>query len=174
MSGTAAGPPGSLLRRRLLECRVTARTPCVLLVPKGGRPSERGRQLQVLLDERGWEAHESNDPLLALAELCLLDRMRASQRSWGHGDDGTPALVVVQPAGWPGIDFMVAAARRYVPGAGVWSYDAGSLDELAPDPQQRPRTRAKTNRSPSAVEVPLVSPEEIDMLLEDPDRDPSP
>ena len=87
-------------------------------------------------------------------------------------------MVVVQPAGWPGIDFMVAAARRYVPGAGVWTYDSGALHELPRDPEavphQRPRPRAKTNRAPPAVEVPLVSPEEIDMLLEEPDGNPTP
>lgn len=156
-------------------------TRCVLLVPKGGRASARGRRLKELLDRRGWQAHEANETLAALAELCLLDRARSSRRSWGLPDAGDLAMVVVQPPSWPQVEELLAAARRYVPRAALWSYDGGALHPLSPPPPQAAQPEAapaatgrpKTNHQAAAPEQPFISRQEIDMLLQRPDQEPS-
>ncbi len=71
-------------------------TTCVLLAPSGKPCDARGE-----LERRGWTSHEVNDPLPAMAELCLLDRTLAVGRP-----DGSPvverlAMVVVEPRQWP-------------------------------------------------------------------------
>jgi hypothetical protein len=110
----------------------------VLLAPKGDRGQGRGEVLQALLDRRGWIAHETSDLLEALAELCLLQRTLASRRAWGLTPAEQLALVVVEPRRWPQLAAMLAAARRYVPQASVWSFVDGGLHSLASDRQAEP------------------------------------
>jgi hypothetical protein len=157
------------------------RTRCVLLAPMGDRTQDRGEDIQSVLDRRGWIAHETNDALGALAELCLLDRTRALRKAWGLQTVERLALVVVEPQRWPQLPAMVSAAGRYVPQASLWSFDNGGLHQLEPvaqkdEPRQReadaapaaPSGRASTND----VAPPTISGDEIAMLLEGEDRDP--
>ncbi len=155
------------------------RTRCVLLAPKGDRDQGRGEILRSLLDRRGWIAHEANDPLAALAELCVLQRTQASRRAWGLTPAESLALVVVEPKCWPQLEAMLAAARRYLPQADQWSFVNGGLHPIGADgPGSEPRRREA--EAPPAVpdgtddvSPPPVSGEEIAMLLEGEDRDPS-
>ncbi len=103
-------------------------TRCVLLAP-----AEDGAGVREQLSTRGWIAHLASDPLPALAELCLLQRLTASRRAWGHDADEVLALVVVEPSRWGQLSAMLAAARRYVPSARLWSYDDGTLRPLPAD-----------------------------------------
>ncbi len=168
---------------------------CVVLAPKGG-PGSAGidQQLRSLLQTRQWQAQALNDPLHALAELCLLDRIRASGAGWELQQPEGLTLVVVEPEGWADLDAMLSAAWRYVPAAALWSYADGALHPLTPQDQtgtrhhpnaDRPHGGTSTSHAPrpivrtvplpgaggkthppaSALEPPLVSQEEIAMLL---------
>ena len=99
-------------------------TKCVLLASNA-----TGTGVREQLDARGWVAHLSNDPLPALAELCLLDRLDVKRRAWGR-TTGKLALVVVEPLRWSQLPAMLAAARRYVPAAALWTFDDGRLTPL--------------------------------------------
>ena len=99
-------------------------TKCVLLAS----PAD-GNHVRDQLDARGWVAHVANDPLPALAELCLLDRLDAKRRAWGRPNNGL-ALVVVKPSRWTQLPAMLSAARRYVPAAALWLFDDGTLKPL--------------------------------------------
>jgi len=102
-------------------------TKCVLLAS-----TANGARVRNQLHARGWAAHLSSDPLPALAELCLLDRLDAKRRAWGRPTIGL-ALVVVEPRRWPQLPAMLSAARRYVPTAGLWTFDDGRLTPLVVD-----------------------------------------
>lgn len=158
------------------------RTTCVLLTPTDGG----GEPLRTLLDRHTagqLEAHEADDPLAALAELCLLDRTQKSSVGWGQQQVQGLALVVVEPTRWPQLDAMLAAARRYVPQADLWSYVDGTLCPLAsghelvtqPTAKDTGQThRAASERKPSPPsDTPQITQEEIAMLLDNDDRGPS-
>ena len=99
-------------------------TRCVLLASNAN-----GTRVRDQLDARGWVAHLSNDPLPALAELCLLDRLDVKRRAWGRPSNSL-ALVVVDPSQWSQLPAMLSAARRYVPTAALWTFDEGRLTPL--------------------------------------------
>jgi len=99
-------------------------TKCVLLAS-----TANGARVRNQLHARGWAAHLSSDPLPALAELCLLDRLDAKRRAWGRPTNGL-ALVVVEPSRWSQLPAMLSAARRYVPTAALWTFDDGRLTPL--------------------------------------------
>ncbi len=167
-------------------------TRCVVLAPV-----EDGAGVREQLTARGWITHLAGDPLPALAELCLLHRLTASRRAWGHESDETLALVVVEPDGWSQLSAMLAAARRYVPSARLWSYDDGTLTPLPDDgvsdnepnaggeastpnaaaPPSYQRVHPSGGSARDGVSLPL-SADEIAMLLDpdfgDPDSPPRP
>lgn len=152
-------------------------TSCVLLAPPEQRHDAFGE-----LTRRGWVAHEASHPLPAMAELCLLDRLAGID----GGKDGRRAddlaLVVVEPAHWPQLPALVAAARRYVPQAALWSYREGVLAPIAAE--GGPPPAASNARRPASYEPPQgraagpredagdagpsrISADEIDMLLDE-------
>jgi hypothetical protein len=154
------------------------RTRCVLLAPKGDRAQDCGDDVQSMLDRRGWIAHEADDTLGALAELCLLERTQALRQAWGLQTVERLALVVVEPQQWPQLPAMVSAARRYVPKVALWSFVDGGLHPLdARDGEGETRKREADAPPPPrdrTVEVtpPLVTGDEIAMLLEEEDPQP--
>ena len=173
-------PPGG--RWKIDMPSIEGRTRCVLLTPTGGG----GEPLRTLLDRRTagqWEAHEADEPLAAFAELCLLDRTQKSRVGWGQQQVEGLALVVVEPTRWPQLDAMLAAARRYVPQADLWSYVDGTLSPLASghEPVTQPTAkdtgpthRAASESKPSPPsDTPQITQEEIAMLLDNDDRGPS-
>ena len=152
------------------------RTRCVLLAPEGARADARR-----LLEQQGWTAHEHNDPLAAMAELCLLERTAASRREWGLETVERIALVVVDPDRWRQLPEMLAATRRYLPQAGIWACTDGNLRPLyaAGDGQAGP-IEAAANESdtdpvsdgrPPDLSPPSISPEELEMLLDNDHRE---
>lgn len=111
-----------------LDCGMSTNdqeTRCVLLAS-----AANGAVAREQLDARGWIAHMSSDPLPALAELCLLERLDSTRRTFGRSA-GAIALVVVEPSRWPQLQAMLSAARRYVPTAALWAFDNGALIPLA-------------------------------------------
>ncbi len=134
-------------------------TRCVLLAPAGD-----GSDVREQLSKQGWIAHPADDPLPALAELCLLQRLDASRRAWGRTQGEALALVVVEPSRWDQLPAMLAAARRYVPSAELLSYEAGALKPMpnaaAPDTYDKPAAERPD------IEPPAISGDEIAMLLD--------
>jgi hypothetical protein len=154
------------------------RTRCVLLAPKGDRAQDCGDDVQSMLDRRGWIAHEADDTLGALAELCLLERTQSLRQAWGLQTVERLALVVVGPQQTPQLPAMVSAARRYGPKAALWSFVDGEMHPLdAPGSDQEP-WRQDADAPPPAqdrtVEVmpPPITGDEIAMLLEGEDPEP--
>lgn len=140
---------------------------CVVLRP---RESDRGA-LGALLDERGWTTHEASDALLAMAELCLLERLGASKNSWGLAAAQGLALVVCDRGAWPDLGTLLSAVRRYVPKAELLCWEEGSLERLggrgeAAQPPAAAARAARANREPPTNEPPLITSAEIAMLLE--------
>ncbi len=157
-----AGSSTAVPRRR--------RTQCVVLRPQEGDASDGGALL-ALLDERGWVFHEASESLLAMAELCLLDRIGASKTSWGLAPAEGLALVVCHRAAWPDLGRLLSAIERYVPKAELLCYEGGSLEHLGgrgagEAPAAGDQIDARANREPPATESPLISSAEIAMLLE--------
>ncbi len=122
-------------------------TKCVLLAS-----TANGIRVREQLDARGWAAHLSSDPLPALAELCLLDRLDAKRRAWGRPSSDL-ALVVVEPSRWLQLPAMLSAARRYVPTAALWIFDDGRLTPLVveDDSDNGSATPAGVDRTNDAV-----------------------
>ena len=150
----------------------------MLLAPKGDRAQDCGKDVQLMLDRRGWIVHEADDPLGALGELCLLERTQALRQAWGLQTVERLAMVVVEPQQWPQLPAMVSAARRYVPKAALWSFVDGELHPLdSPDRQDEPPNREADAPPPAqdrTVEVtpPAITGEELAMLLEGVEPDP--
>ncbi len=126
----------------------------VLLAPAGDRSDVREQ-----LSKQGWIAHPADDPLPALAELCLLQRLDASRRGWGRTQGDALALVIVEPSRWDQLPAMLEAARRYVPSAELMSYEAGALKPIA-------NAAAPDTYDIPAPERPAISGDEIAMLLD--------
>lgn len=139
-------------------------TRCVLLAPAGD-----GSDVRRQLDDQGWITHPADDPLPALAELCLLQRLDASGPGWERSSGAALALVVVEPSRWDRLPEMLSAARRYVPAARLWAYEAGSLRPMpnaaAPETYDIPTTERPVIEQP-AIEHPAISGDEIAMLLD--------
>jgi hypothetical protein len=162
------------------ECR----TRCVLLAPRGDRAPERGDAARGLLDRRGWMVHDAADPLGALAELCLLDRTQTMREAWGLQTVEALALVVAGRSDWADdLPDLVSAAARYVPQATLWCCDGEELQPVDPaaraaDPRATPRaappTRADRGTGEDDVSPPLISGDEIAMLLDDEQQEPAP
>ena len=119
------------------------KTKCVLLAS-----TAHSTRVREQLDARGWAAHLSSDPLPALAELCLLDRLDAKRRAWGRPTNRL-ALVVVEPSRWSQLPAMLSAARRYVPTAALWTFDDGRLTPLVihDDSDNRSADSARADRT---------------------------
>ncbi len=157
------------------------RTKCVVLAPNA--KSVDGR-LQSQLEQRHWDALVTDVPLMAMAELCLAQRMQSSRAAWGlTGADGV-ALVVIEPSHWSDLSVMLGAIKRYVPVVGAWAFEDGALrciaevaeadrDEVlgrvAPLPKTPPDD--DEDRASEALD-PQVTRDEIAMLLGDENQEP--
>jgi hypothetical protein len=101
---------------------------CAIVVdPSGRKPDER---LAALLDERQWEAVAIDDPHLALAELCVRERLEVSRSAWGLARAGELALVISPSKADDEATQtrqLFNAVRTYVPRASVWLFASGEL-----------------------------------------------
>jgi hypothetical protein len=151
-----------------------------MLAPKGYLGHDRGETVRGLIDQRGWIAHDTEDALAAMAELCLLDRTQTTRREWGLHAVEQLALVVVEPRHWPMLEALLAAARRFVPQVTLWSYDDQGLRQLpggtespAPKrPARKVRAEPVTPAAPCEIDPPQISREEISMLLDGNEQEP--
>jgi len=103
---------------------------CVVFSPPGRGIDE---PLSDQLDARNWRATPVDDPHLAMAELCLLDRTAQARRASGDADSGELALVIVPPQAGDApcnLKDLVAAVKRYLPDTSVWLYMHGGLSSL--------------------------------------------
>ncbi len=157
------------------------RTRCVLLAPRQGP----ARGIDDLLERQGWQALATDEPLSALAELCVLEAGRASETRWGRQAGVPPALVVVEPSRWPQLDEMLTAVQHYLPGVPVWTYADGRLQPttaiaqpeirdadqppLPMEVEADPTVLGLTPGPPGAAgepSPPQISAEELAMLLD--------
>lgn len=149
------------------------RTNCVVLAPNA--KSVDGR-LRSQLEQRQWDALVTDVPLMAMAELCLAQRMQSSRTAWGLTSADGVVLVVIEPSHWSDLSDMLRAIKRYVPVVGAWVFEEGELrciaqadrDEVlgrvAPPPKTRPDD--EEDRASEALD-PQVTRDEIAMLLGD-------
>ena len=154
----------------------------VLLPPGEALPDD----LRASLAQRGWRPLPRDDASLAMAELCLAERSRASPRTRGNEDEAASAigLVLVAPE-QDGTDPAWAALRtavvRHVPEASIWLFDAGELSALrdragdsdrhrrGPDDEAPVPPGDEPPRPAAFGDPPHISRAEIEMLLrEDP------
>ena len=155
------------------------RTNCVVLAPNAEAVDER---LRSQLEQRHWYALMAGDPLMAMVELCLLERARSSRTAWGlSGVDGA-TLVVPEPDQWSNFSAMLGAIKQYLPTAGVWSFENGVLRCIAEanGDEVLGRVGAPANGQPdddveeadSETVDPQVTRDEIAMLLGDENQEP--
>ncbi len=149
------------------------RTNCVVLAPDA--KSVDGR-LRSQLEQRQWDALVTDVPLMAMAELCLAQRMQSSRTAWGLTSADGVALVVIEPSHWADLSVMLRAIKRYVPVVAAWAFEGGTLrciaeadrDEVlgrvAPPPKARPDD--EEDRASEPLD-PQVTRDEIAMLLGD-------
>ena len=97
---------------------------CIVLTPM---PEQIDDRLKQLLEARNWHVRQTNVPLLAMSDLCLLERTQSSRSAWGLARSEGVALIVVQPDHWPELETMLGAIARYVPIVSIWSFDNGNL-----------------------------------------------
>ncbi|MCH8824473.1 MAG: hypothetical protein IH984_13315 [Planctomycetes bacterium] len=97
---------------------------CIVLTPK---PEHVNEELKQLLEARNWHVRQTNVPLLAMSDLCLLERTQASRSAWGLSRSEGIALIVVEPEHWPELQTMLGAIAQYLPIVSIWSYEKGKL-----------------------------------------------
>jgi len=128
---------------------------------------ERGRDIDATLRDaiaaHGWSVTALHDPVMAMAELCLLERSQAARSAWGLR--GTSDLVLVLADPTP-LDDLVDAVQWYLPGVAIWRAENGTMTMLDAPPE----TAADTPTSPAgppAEDAPPadVTAAEIDMLF---------
>ena len=149
------------------------RTKCVVLAPDA--KSVDGR-LGSQLEQRHWDALVTDVPLMAMAELCLAQRLQSSRRAWGLTSADGVVLVVIEPSHWSDLSVMLRAIKRYVPLVGAWAFEDGALrciaqadrDEVLGRVAPPPKTRSDDDedRASEALD-PQVTRDEIAMLLGD-------
>ncbi len=145
---------------------------CIVLTPK---PEQISDELKQLLEARNWHVRQTNVPLLAMSDLCLLDRTQASRSAWGLPRSEGLALIVVEPEHWPDLQIMLMAIARYVPVVSIWSYENGKLqcvseptgnnqshDEFEIDPETDPDDDVADSH---------ISGDELAMLLDIEDQE---
>lgn len=156
---------------------------CIVLLPPGEALAD---DLRASLEERRWRPLPLDDACLAMAELCLAERSRATRRTLGNEDEAASeiGLILVAPE-WGGTGPTWAALRaavlRHVPEASIWLFDGGELSALrgrasdhdrhrrAPD-EEAPLPLGDEPPGPTTMsDPPHISRAEIEMLLrEDP------
>jgi hypothetical protein len=148
---------------------------CVVLT-RPGAPTDT--HFATLIDARGWRPVVLEDPALAMAELCLLERMHAVGRRTGTA----PELALVIRADDPRpLDELIDAVTRYVPCAEVWTYRSDDLESLvaraaAPSPtvdatiELEPHPDGDDGDVTAPGGPPQITEQELAMLFEN-DRD---
>jgi len=128
----------------------------ILLTPRGGAEP----LVNDAIGARGWTITTLDDPVMAMSELCLLERSQAARAAWGLR--GTADLVLIV-SGEAMPDDLVAAVQWYLPDVVIWRYDDAAITMLDGEPE----ANASADASPASSNAPPaeVSAAEIDMLF---------
>lgn len=125
---------------------VQIRTHCLLLVPPGqdgvSAWTEQARH-------RGWSVREVHDPCLALADVCMRDRMLRQRESDGHAAMERQVFLVTAAALHPRGAALLDAVRRYAPRTPVWTTDGGAIVPLTPEPSTESEVSSTADHSAS-------------------------
>ena len=149
------------------------RTKCVVLATKAKCVDGR---LRSQLEQRHWDALVTDLPLMAMAELCLAQRLQSSRTAWGLTSADGVALVVIEPSHWSDLSVMLRAIKRYVPVVGAWAFEGGTLrciaeadrDEVLGRVTPPRKTRPDDDEDCASEALDLqVTRDEIAMLLGD-------
>jgi hypothetical protein len=127
-------------------------TRCVVLAPPEVNLDEA---LRARLREHGWRTMTVHDPHIALAELCLQERLQASRSAWGLQRAEQLALVLALGGSEAAerVSMLVNAVRRYVPAASIWKYEDGALRLI--DAGIRPESPANTGEPADPALIPF-------------------
>lgn len=142
------------------------RTCCVVLRPANGSTAATGDSgsLSPWLARRGFKALDVNDPLTAMAAICLIERSQASRSAWGLPRVEPLGLVVVEPARWTDVESLLSAVQRFVPDAGIWRAD-GDEPTIIRQPGIAPAARDSVSApqsAPAALDWPAAPSEHAD------------
>ncbi|MEM7227438.1 MAG: hypothetical protein AAF432_01345 [Planctomycetota bacterium] len=89
------------------------------------------RMLQQQATDRGWSLRTVHDPCLALADLCLRERMTRMREADGFEAIERHVLLIVEPAQIPDRDAFLDAVRRYSPRTPIWSMADGDITPMS-------------------------------------------
>ena len=155
------------------------RTNCVVLALNAEGVDDG---LRSQLEQRHWHALIAGDPLLAMVELCLLERARSSRTAWGLSSVDGVTLVVVEPDQCSNFGGLLGGIRQYLPTAGVWSFEYGVLRCIAEANSDEVLGHVGTPANGQPVDDveeadsetvdPQVTRDEIAMLLGDENQEP--
>lgn len=115
------------------------------------RPASHGpidQHLKTALTQREWFAVEHTEPHQALAELCLREKAQAARAGWGLQRVEKSALLIVDPFEFPAARTLIAATRKYVPTASIWTYAEGEFTAVG---------KAREAAVPSTIQPPGAS-----------------
>ncbi len=146
---------------------------CIVLTPK---PEQIDDKLKQLLEARNWHVRQTNAPLLAMSDLCLLERTQASRSAWGLSRSDGVALIVVDPDNWPELQTMLSAIHQYVPIVSIWSFENGRL-QCVSEPIENDRSDEDeiedkpVNQNEDDVTDLHISGDELAMLLDIEDQE---
>ena len=148
---------------------------CIVLTPK---PEQVNEELKQLLEARNWHVRQTNVPLLALSDLCLLERTQASRSAWGLSRCEGVALIVVDPDNWPELQAMLGAIAQYLPIVSIWSFEYGKL-QCVSEPIENNQSHDEFETNPviehdgndDDVTDLHISGEELTMLLDIEDQE---
>ena len=106
---------------------------------------------------------QTDDPLTAMVELCLLDRAYASREAWGLSRSTSLTLVLADGVELP--EAMQRAITRHLPDCRIIrEHESSAAPEL-----QREQVAPPTPPDEDGDDEPgRLTPDEISMLLEDP------
>lgn len=141
-------------------------TRCVLLLSPGSGDSAHAKSL---LAARDWHVVEQRDAYLALADLCIRRRAMVSRAAWGLAGQESQALVIAEPHQQPDLDELVAALRKYVPGAPILMVEKDrlvSLDE-SPDPIASSIDHSPPDPDPGLIELPSIRRKPLRLVTSD-------
>ncbi|MCA9291996.1 MAG: hypothetical protein KDA25_12765 [Phycisphaerales bacterium] len=144
-------------------------SPCVVLTRRVG--DDRLASVRALAAERGWRLIEAAHPVTAMAQLCLLDRARASRRAADLEHPERVGLLIDGPTASREIEMLLEAAHRYGLATDLWVRGAdGEVRVLTcPTRTEAPPVRAARDRR-REIDPSTVTTEELDMLLHAPSR----
>lgn len=145
---------------------------CIVLTPK---PEQMNDELRQLLEARNWHVRQTNVPLLAMSDLCLLERTQASRSAWGLSRSEGIALIVVDPNNWPELQAMLGAIAQYVPIVTIWSFENGKL-QCVSEPIENNQSHDEfeidpVNEQDDEVTDLHISGDELAMLLDIEDQE---